>query len=108
MGTENVDQSCNTVTVTGDINISPTVMLLTESNSYSNRCYSVTTKAKNAVTGRGLIATGRVVTANSRLPGGKLGEAYALLRKGLPPGQIANEMRMSVKDLRRLLKEDSQ
>ena len=41
----------NTVTVTGDIIYPPGVTLLTESNCYSNRCYSVTFEAKNTVTG---------------------------------------------------------
>jgi len=39
----------NTVTVTGDIIYPPGVTLLTVSNCYSNRCYSVTFEAKRGV-----------------------------------------------------------
>jgi hypothetical protein len=39
-----------------------------------------------------------------KLPTGKLGEAYILLGKGLPLGQIANELRVQESQLRELLK----
>jgi len=51
MGIANLITYCNTVTVTGDIIYPPGVTLLTASNCYSNRCYSVTFEAKNTVTG---------------------------------------------------------